>query len=95
MGTGLAAGLGYHNPGQIFETNKHTTESDRLLATLTATFQPVKGLILKTVYGMDNTAETTTFWHPIGGDGYNYNGYAYNWTGKDKRWTGPTLPITT
>ena len=88
MGTGLAAGLGYHNPGQIFETNKHTTESDRLLATLTATFQPVKGLILKTVYGMDNLArETTTFWHPIGGDGYNYNGYAYNWTGKDKRWT--------
>jgi len=31
--------------------------------------------------------ETTTFWHPIGGDGYSYKGYAYNWTGKDKRWT--------
>lgn len=88
MGTGLPAGLGYHNPGQIMETNKHTTESDRVLATVHASLEPVKGLILKTQYGMDNLArETTTFWHPIGGDGYSYKGYAYNWTGKDKRWT--------
>jgi TonB-linked SusC/RagA family outer membrane protein len=88
MGTGLASGLGYHNPVQIFDTNKHTTESDRILATLTGTIEPFKGLILKTVYGMDNLSrETTTFWSPIGGDGYGYGGYAYNWTGKDKRWT--------
>lgn len=88
MGTGLPSGLGYHNPGQIMETNKHTTESDRILATLSASLEPVKGLMLKTVYGMDNLArETTTFWSPIGGDGYSYGGYAYNWTGKDKRWT--------
>ena len=88
MGTGLPAGLGYHNPGQIMETNKHTTESDRILATLSATLEPVKGLQLKTVYGMDNLArETTTFWSPIGGDGYGYGGYAYYWPGKDKRWT--------
>jgi TonB-linked SusC/RagA family outer membrane protein len=88
MGTGLATGLGYHNPGQIMETNRHTTESDRLLATVSGTLEPIKGLFLKTVYGMDNLArETTTFWHPVGGDGYSYGGYAYNWTGKDKRWT--------
>jgi len=89
MGTGLAAGgLGYHNPAQIMATNKHTTDSDRLLATLSASLEPFKGFVLKTVYGMDNLArETTTFWHPIGGDGYSYGGYAYNWTGKDKRWT--------
>jgi TonB-linked SusC/RagA family outer membrane protein len=88
MGTGLASGLGYHNPGQIFETNKHTTESDRILATVTASLELVKGLVLKTQYGMDNLArETTTFWSPIGGDGYSYGGYAYNWTGKDNRWT--------
>ncbi len=88
MGTGLAAGLGYHNPGQILKTNSHTTESDRILATLSASIEPVKGLVIKTVYGIDNMArETTTFWHPVGGDGYSYEGYAYNWTGKDKRWT--------
>src|SRR5690606_14769504 len=88
MGTGLAAGLGYHNPGQILNTNTHTTESDRLLATLSASIEPIKGFVLKTVYGIDNMSrETTTFWHPVGGDGYSYGGYAYNWTGKDKRWT--------
>jgi len=88
MGTGLPAGLGYHNPAQIFDTNKHTTESDRIIGTLSATLEPVKGLFIKTVYGLDNLSrETTTFWHPIGGDGFSYNGYAYNWTGKDKRWT--------
>lgn len=88
MGTGLATGLGYHNPGQIFETNKHTTESDRILANISASLELVKGLVLKTNYGMDNLArETTTFWSAIGGDGYGYGGYAYNWTGKDKRWT--------
>lgn len=88
MGTGLPAGLGYHNPGQIMETNKHTTESDRILATISGSLELVKGLVMKTVYGMDNLSrETTTFWSPVGGDGYSYGGYAYNWTGKDKRWT--------
>ncbi len=88
QGTGLPSGLGYYNPAQIFETNKHTTESDRILATISASLEPVKGLFLKTVYGMDNlNRQTTTFWSPVGGDGYSFGGYAYNWTGKDKRWT--------
>ncbi|MRR23735.1 SusC/RagA family TonB-linked outer membrane protein, partial [bacterium] len=88
MGTGLAAGLGYHNPAQIFETNKHTTESDRILGTISASVEPFKGLILKTVYGMDNLIrETTLFWSPIGGDGYSYNGYADNLAYRDYRWT--------
>ena len=88
MGTGLPAGLGYHNPTQIMETNLHTTESDRVLANITATLTLVKGLDLKTVYGMDNMSrETTTFWSAIAGDGFSYGGYAYNWAGKDKRWT--------
>lgn len=88
MGTGLPAGLGYHNPAQIFETNKHTTSSDRLLATLSGSVEPLPGLVLKTVYGLDNMIrETTTFWSPIGGDGYSYDGYAYNFSGKDLRWT--------
>lgn len=88
MGTGLPAGLGYYNPAQVFDTDKHTTSSDRILATLSGTFEPVKNLVFKTVYGMDNMArETTTFWSPLAGDGYGYDGYAYNFTGKDIRWT--------
>ncbi|HEX2921411.1 MAG TPA: SusC/RagA family TonB-linked outer membrane protein [Bacteroidales bacterium] len=88
MGTGLATSLGYYNPAQIFETNKYTTSTDRILATLSGSIEPVKGLVLKSVYGMDNLAiERTTFWSAIGGDGYSYGGYAYNWSGKDSRWT--------
>ena len=88
MGTGLAAGLGYHNPAQIFETNKHTTGTDRILSTLYASFEPLKGLVIKSVYGLDNLGiQRTTFWSPIGGDGYSYGGYAYNYTRKDNRWT--------
>ncbi len=88
MGTGLAANLGYHNPVAIFDLNKHTTETDRILATVSGTLEPIKGLFLKTVFGLDNLAtETTTFWSPVTGDGYSYNGYAYNYFGRDKRWT--------
>lgn len=88
MGTGLAASLGYYNPAQLFETNLNTTSTDRILATLSATLEPVKGLVLKTVYGLDNlNNERTTFWSPIGGDGYSYGGYANNRSGKDSRWT--------
>ncbi len=89
LGTGLpTSGLGYYNPAQIFDTDMHTTTSDRILATLYGSVEPVKGLVLKTVYGIDNLArETTTYWSPIGGDGYNYKGYAYNYSGQDNRWT--------
>jgi hypothetical protein len=88
MGTGLASSLGYHNPAAIFDLNKHTTETDRILATVSGTLEPVKGLALKTVFGLDNLAtETTTFWSPVTGDRYSYNGYAYGiWT-RNKRWT--------
>ena len=88
MGSGLPSSLGYYNPAQIFETDKHTTTSDRILTTLTASLEIIKGLVVKTIYGIDNLArETTTYWSPIGGDGYSYKGYAYNFSGRDSRWT--------
>ncbi len=47
MGTGLGASLGYHNPAAIFDLNKHTTETERILATLSASVEPLTGLVLK------------------------------------------------
>ncbi len=88
MGTGLGASLGYHNPVAIFDLNKHTTETERLLATLSATVEPLAGLVFKTVYGIDNLArETTTFWSPVTGNGYGYNGLADNVFYRNNRWT--------
>ena len=80
--------LGYYNPVAIFDLNKFTTSTDRLLTTVYASVEPVKGLVIKTQFGMDNlNAEQTTFQSPVTGDSYGSNGYAGNSYKKFKRWT--------
>ncbi|MBE0668816.1 MAG: SusC/RagA family TonB-linked outer membrane protein, partial [Bacteroidales bacterium] len=67
---------GYYNPVPIFELNKATTQTDRILATMSATVTPFKGLALKTVYGIDNLGvEDNVFQTGITGDSYASNGY--------------------
>lgn len=79
---------GYYNPVPIFELNKFSTETDRILATLSATITPFKGLALKTVYGIDNlSVEDNVFQTGITGDSYASNGYAYNRFYRPTRWT--------
>lgn len=79
---------GYYNPVAIMNLNNYTTETDRLLTTLYASVEPVKGLVLKTTYGMDNlTSEFIEFDSPLTGDGYGSNGYVYNQNEKFRRWT--------
>ncbi|MBG0861218.1 MAG: TonB-dependent receptor [Bacteroidales bacterium] len=80
--------LGYYNPVAIFNLNKFTTSTDRLLTTLSASVEPIKGLVLKTQYGIDYlNSETTTFQSPVTGDSYGSNGFAGNGYTKFKRWT--------
>jgi TonB-linked SusC/RagA family outer membrane protein len=88
MGTnGEPDNTGYYNPKLIFDLNKFTTESDRILGTLSATITPFKGFVLKTVYGMDNiSSESITFQTPIHGDGYS-GGLASNTFDRRLRWT--------
>lgn len=79
---------GYYNPVALFALNYNTAETDRLLATLSATIQPFKGLDLKTVYGIDKlSSESTSFYSPLAGDGYSDNGDAYNYFNRHDRWT--------
>ena len=78
----------YYNPVPIFDLNTYTSQNDRLLANFSLTIQPVKGLNLKTVYGMDNlSVESITFQTGITGDGYSSNGYTGNDFNRLKRWT--------
>jgi len=78
----------YYNPVPIFDLNSYTSQNDRLLANFSVTFQPVKGLNLKTVYGMDNlSVESMTFQTGITGDGYATNGFTENDFNRLKRWT--------
>ena len=79
---------GYYNPVAIFDLNRYTAQNDRLLANFSVTVQPVKGLNLKTVYGMDNlSVESITFQSAITGDGYSGKGYAENDFNRANRWT--------
>lgn len=80
--------LGYYNPAAILALNKFTTETDRLLTNLYASVEPVKGLVLKTTFGMDNlTSEQTYFQSPVTGDGYGANGSTGASNNKFRRWT--------
>ncbi|MDP4224613.1 MAG: SusC/RagA family TonB-linked outer membrane protein, partial [Bacteroidota bacterium] len=80
--------LGYYNPVAILNLNKFTTETDRLLANFNASLEPIKGLVLKTAFGMDNlTSEQTYFQSPVTGDGFGSNGAAGASNEKFRRWT--------
>jgi TonB-linked SusC/RagA family outer membrane protein len=87
MGTGLPS-LGYYNPTAILALNKFSSETDRILATTSVAIEPVKGLILKSVYGIDNmSVESISFQSGVTGDGYGSQGYAGNSFYRPKRWT--------
>jgi TonB-linked SusC/RagA family outer membrane protein len=80
--------LGYYNPVAIMNLCKYTTETDRLLSTMSISIQPVNGLVLKTVYGMDVLkSEQTYFQSPVTGDGFGSNGASGASLEKFKRWT--------
>lgn len=87
MSTGLPS-LGYYNPRPTLDLNTFTSETDRLLATTSVAIEPVKGLILKSVYGIDNlSVESISFQSPVTGDGYGSQGSATNYFNRPKRWT--------
>ncbi|HOS71526.1 MAG TPA: TonB-dependent receptor [Bacteroidales bacterium] len=87
MGTGLT-GVSYYNPAAIIDLCKFTNETDRVLATLSGSLEPIKGLTLKTVYGIDNlSSESVEFRTPLTGDGYSDNGSVWNSFYRPKRWT--------
>ena len=80
--------LGYYNPVPIMDLCKYTTETDRLLANVYGSIEPLKGLVLKTSFGTDYlTSEQTYFQTPITGDGYGSNGAAGASNEKFRRWT--------
>ncbi len=82
------ANYGYYNPVAVMNLNSYTAENDRILANFSATLEPIKGLFLKTAYGIDNLAvETKSFQSGITGDGYSANGSATNYFNRPNRWT--------
>ncbi|GAB4494060.1 MAG: TonB-dependent receptor [Saprospiraceae bacterium] len=79
--------VGFANPLPIIDLNRHTSEADQIQASAYGELEIVKGLAVKTLYGIDNlSVENQTYWTPIHGDGFGQNGLAANVLIKNKRW---------
>ena len=79
---------GYYNPVPVFDLNHFSSQSDRVLANFNLTIEPIKGLYLKTAYGIDNlSVETITYQTGLTGDSYASNGFAGNDFYRPIRWT--------
>ena len=94
----LAQGLGYggntvfstfSNPAAILSLgNGLSSDVTRFIGVFYAEATPVKGLSLKTQYGVDYARiEEQRFWSPLHGDGVNSKGLANAYNTKNNRWT--------
>ena len=94
----LAQGLGYggntvfstfSNPAAILSLgNGLSSDVARFIGVFYAEATPLKGLSLKTQYGVDYARiEEQRFWSPLHGDGVNSKGLANAYNTKNNRWT--------
>ncbi len=94
----LAQGLGYggntvfstfSNPAAILSLGSGlSSDVTRFIGVFYAEATPLKGLSLKTQYGVDYARiEEQRFWSPLHGDGVNSKGLANAYNTKNNRWT--------
>ncbi|RSK32453.1 SusC/RagA family TonB-linked outer membrane protein [Hymenobacter metallilatus] len=77
---------GYYNPLVDLENNYFRSEGNDIQGSVYADLEPLKGLHLRTNYGIYNIAfEDQAFYTPIAGDSYNI-GSAFNFYRTNKRW---------
>lgn len=83
---------GFYNPAVILDLNKHSAESNQIQSSVYGQLEIIKGLNIKTQYGIDNLrGEFLTYWNPYHGDGLGQNGYALNTALNYKRWNWQNL----
>ncbi len=79
--------VGFVNPVYIFDKNYNDAQNDRVISTIYANVQLIKGLYFRTTYGMDNSqVESRTFWNGVHGDGRTNGGEAFNYFDRRNRW---------
>lgn len=79
--------VGFFHPQFLFDKNYNTAESDRIITNIYGNITILKGLFVRTAFGMDNSAlESKTFWHPLHGDGRTNGGEVYNYLDRRNRW---------
>ena len=85
--TGTALLPGYYNPVVDLENNYFTSESNSLQGALFADLEVIKGLHLRTQYGIDNlNFEDKSYNTSLAGDGFSTIGSASDFYRTNKRW---------
>lgn len=78
---------GFYNPAPIIDLNSFTSEATEIQGSVYGQLNLLKGLYLKTLYGIDNlTTEDISFQSPVHGDGFGSTGSATNLNRKTARW---------
>ena len=78
---------GFYNPVFLLKENRVTSETDQIQASIYANWEPIKGLNLRTTYGIDKlTVEDVLFYSGQHGDGFGNNGTASNTMRNVDRW---------
>lgn len=84
------ASLSYYNPVPLLDLNRSNSEVSHIQSNAYIQLNPVKGLTLKSTYGIDYLlVDNDLFWSPVTGDGFSYGGYGTNNFRKEKAtlWT--------
>lgn len=78
---------GYYNPVVDLDNNYFTSEGNQIQGSVYANWEIIKGLSLRTQYGLDNIAfEDKSFQTALAGDGFSTGGSASNYYRTNKRW---------
>jgi TonB-dependent starch-binding outer membrane protein SusC len=78
---------GFYNPVTTVELDRYTSEANSLQASVYANWEIIRGLNLRTTYGIDRlTLDDQTFLSSITGDGYADNGIVRNVNRTNRRW---------
>jgi TonB-linked SusC/RagA family outer membrane protein len=78
---------GFYNPVFLLKNNRMTSETDQIQASIYANWEPIKGLNLRTTYGIDKLGvEDVLFYSGLHGDGFGNNGTASNTMRNVDRW---------
>jgi len=79
--------LSYYNPVVDLDQNYFRSRSNQIQGSIYADLEPLKGLHLRTTYGIDNVSfDDNAFYNKQGGDGYSTGGGAYNYYRTFNRW---------
>jgi TonB-dependent starch-binding outer membrane protein SusC len=71
--------VGFANVVPIVDLNRFSSEADQIQASAYAQLELLKGLVVRTQYGIDNiVAENVQFWSALHGDGFGQGGLAAN-----------------